>query len=183
MTPWDETYRPQDLSHYLSATERATKIIDQWGFQCACALCSASPQAVKASDRRLNRIKTLETALDDISDGRLASSSSAEKLIALYEEERLHANIAIAYRYAAYEYSYEGNMTMAKKYAALAKEGYEVWQGNKSRTAGDMAFLFEETHVHPTWKRFNFNKGADSQVRGIMPEDSFSTADFGHMDF
>ena len=129
------------MSQDLSSKERAKNLHDQWGFTCNCALCRASSEEREASDRRLSRMAVLEAALENTDLNRMATSASADELVRLYRAEQLHVPIAKAYRYAAFQYGYEGNENMMRRYATMAEEAYAIWEGPGSQNAAEMAQL------------------------------------------
>lgn len=92
-----------------------------WGFKCTCNLCSGTEIEVEASDERLKRILELQTILADIS-GSAATTSAAEELILLYEEEHLHAARATGHKLAALAYNAVGDVKTARRHAEIALE-------------------------------------------------------------
>lgn len=65
---------------------------------------------------------SLHSALADWSPESQAMPAMAEKLIELYEEEKLHAAVATGYMFASLAYNAIGDTKKARKYAARALE-------------------------------------------------------------
>lgn len=72
----------------MTSAERRQRLLTRFGFLCTCSLCSSSPQAIEASDRRLRRIKALDDSLLRVTDVRRAKAD-ARTLLSLYQEEGL----------------------------------------------------------------------------------------------
>src|ERR1700744_1869388 len=111
-----------DLSPNMQYEERSSRTKAQWGFNCSCSLCHSPSWVHDASDERVALIDELELELNDLSPTRNASTSTAELLISLHEQERLDGVIGDAYMYAAFQDAYLGNKRWVQKYAALAAE-------------------------------------------------------------
>ena len=101
-------------------------------FTCTCRRCTDS-----GSDATLDRIKTLESQLNDWSPTSSASSASlavAEELLALYRQQGLEGFMDMAYGFAALAYSAVGDKEKALGYAEKAQEAIVmkdgVWTAN-----------------------------------------------------
>jgi hypothetical protein len=108
---------------------RKQQLDKQWGFNCTCKLCTASPKAVKASDVRLARIQRIIADLNVSIGERKPDPEKAELLVKLHEQERLWGPMAGAQMYAAMEFELAGNMDKAKFWAAKARDGLKLWSG------------------------------------------------------
>ncbi|OCL02486.1 SET domain-containing protein, partial [Glonium stellatum] len=139
---------PRDARHsYLQA---------HWGFTCACSLCTASHQAIAASDSRLNEISNIKAQLRNTPPRSTASLheilSLVQKLIELYDEERLIVPKAPYYEIAAYTCSQLGNKTCVQRNAELAADHWRVLAGEKSWEVTRMLGLGGNPKAHPSWR-------------------------------
>jgi hypothetical protein len=75
----------------------------------------------------------------------------AETLISLYEQERLHAPIAMAYTYAALAHNAVGHEQQAIKYAALSVETGSLNSGPEYSDVQAMKELIEDPRSHWSW--------------------------------
>jgi len=114
-------------------------------------LCTQHEHLIYESDRRLQLIAELEQHLDDWSKESTATPEMAERLISLYEQERLHAPIALAYVYAALAYNAVGQAQLAMKHAALAIEMTMLNSGPGFSDVGAMQALLENPKGHWSW--------------------------------
>jgi hypothetical protein len=117
--------------------ERQSALSNYWGFTCGCSLCSSSATHTHASDARIRRIIHLQSALADWSRESVGSPSTAEKLIALYEEEGIHAAKGTGHMFAALAYNAIGDTNMGRKHAEKALEAGLVNNGHISGEQGD----------------------------------------------
>lgn len=72
----------------------------------------------------------------------------AEKLLYLYEEERVHAAKGTGHMFAALAYNAVGDVSRAKKHARLAVEAGMVSAGEKEADIGEMTALRENPSGH-----------------------------------
>ena len=107
---------------------------------------------MRESDRRLELIAELEKHLEDWSDESPATPEMAERLVSLYEQERLYAPIAVAYVYAALAYNAVGSEQLAMKHAALAVEATMLNSGPDFSDVDSMRELMEKPKSHWSWK-------------------------------
>jgi hypothetical protein len=159
--PYQPPLTPADLSPNMQYEERSTRTKAQWGFNCSCSLCHSPSWVHDASDERVSLIDELELELNDLSEGRNASTSTAELLISLHEQERLDGVIGDAYMYAAFEYAYVGNKRKVQQYAALAVEHMIVWRGTFHQYYQAMIRLMTEPEKEKSWKYFEKVKKGD----------------------
>lgn len=75
---------------------------------------------VEASNERLEQIGEMTDHLDE--EGVIGTSDLAMALIEMYKQERLHAPLSNAYKYAALAFCAEKSRWNAIKYARLAVE-------------------------------------------------------------
>jgi hypothetical protein len=118
-----------DLPPYANSTMRKEILRKQWGFECTCKLCTASPKAKKASDVRLARIEKIIEDLNISLDHRAKDPEKAELLVKLHEQEKLWGPLAGAQMYAALENDIAGRKERAKFWAAKALHGLKLWSG------------------------------------------------------
>lgn len=131
---------------------RQQHILQSWGFKCACPHCSMSEGGVKESDARLYEIDEIEAELGDFSS-RKASLKMVQRLLRLYELERLDAKIHGAYVLAALNYNLFGDAKNAKKYAELAVQAGVVEFGPDAEDVKAMRALAANPRQHFTWRR------------------------------
>ncbi|KAI0596285.1 hypothetical protein F4775DRAFT_585073 [Biscogniauxia sp. FL1348] len=120
------------------------------GFSCSCSLCSAPPKEADASDARLRSIKRIEDELGDFGS-QLASPALIEKLVALYERERLAFKMSGAYTLAALNYNLLGLAEPAQRYAKLAVEAGRLENGPDASDVREMQELSDDPTAHWTW--------------------------------
>lgn len=133
----------------------------QWGFECACAHCTAGARRTAESDARIERIRALRAQLRDGSAGSAATPRAAEQLVALYGDEGLaDTRAAEAYYGAAVEWSGAGDAGRARRFAALclgSRRG--AAEGDAVRPfMDDMRALAREPEGHWSW-RFRVREG------------------------
>lgn len=143
---------------YLSAFEpraaRQHRAKLAWGFECSCSQCALPAPLAKKSDNRLAEIVAIEAKLSDITTGkREVTPKLLKRLVRLYEEERLDANLAGAYTLIALNYNMLGDDKNAAKFARLAKEALLIENGDGSGDVGAMEALARNPREHFTWRR------------------------------
>jgi hypothetical protein len=167
---WDE----ETLSHYVHATQtihpgeeitityinneksrskRMANLKRNWGFDCSCSSCSAHPVFTVESDERIAQIADLATALDDWTAASTATPEMAEALISLYQQERLHASLGLAYKYAAETYSSFGDKYTAVKYARLSAEHTYLDKGFRDSDVREMRNMAKNPETTWSWKK------------------------------
>ena len=155
-----------DLAPNMQYEERASRTRAQWGFNCSCSLCHSPSWVHDASDDRVALIDELELELNDLSEGRNASTSTAELLVSLHKQERLDGVIGDAYMYAAFEYAYIGDKRKVQQYAALAVEHMIVWRGTFHQYYQAMIRLMLAPEKEKSWKYFEKVKRVSPLVSG-----------------
>ena len=109
---------------YVSPLERAAKRQEflgrAFGFVCTCKRCRSSHE----SDGALREIEQLQDRLQKSwSAGNVQEpENDVDRLIELYEEQRLHGYLDVAYGHAALTHKAKGNMSKAKEFAVRARE-------------------------------------------------------------
>jgi hypothetical protein len=157
---------PPDLAPNMPYEERTSRTKTQWGFNCSCSLCHSPSWVHDASDERVALIDELELELNDLGPNRTASTSTAELLISLHEQERLDGVIGDAYMYASFEYAYIGDKRMVQKYAALAVEHMMVWRGSFHQYYQAMVRLMMLPEKEKSWKYFEKVKKGEVEPFG-----------------
>lgn len=173
---WDQA----TLTHYVHATRailpgeeltitytnnernrhtRVDQLKRNWGFDCACAACTAHPHLVSESDARLHQISDLAAILDDWTATSRATPDVALAMVSLYEQERLWANLATAYKYAAETYASFGDRWGAIKYARLGVEMGMLNRGWGDRDVKEMRNMADRPEMSWSWgKRVGLGK-------------------------
>lgn len=131
---------------------RQQHILGSWGFKCTCQHCSMSEEGIRASDARLYEIDELEAELGDFTSSKV-SVEMIERLLELYEKERLDAKVHGAYVLAALNYNLFGDAKKAKKFADLAVEAGIVEYGQNAEDVEAMRDLARDPERHFTWKK------------------------------
>jgi hypothetical protein len=142
-----------DIDPLQTREERQAAIKLSWGFQCTCPLCTLPESLSQASDRRISAITELESKLlssfsrsknttaEETSQNREKETEIAELIISLYEQERVTAHIADAFRYAARAYKRAGKHWEALKWGYKAEESGLIYEGPESTKARMMRGL------------------------------------------
>ncbi|KAK8114523.1 HET domain containing protein [Apiospora kogelbergensis] len=138
------------LDSFRARSVRQARARASWGFSCGCPQCSLPEAEAEASDSRLFSIYQLENQLTDLKNVNV-STSTIEKLIALYKGERLDHKIADAYTLAALNYNTFGVEAMAKTYAKLSLEQGLFEHGPDSADMEVMQILATDPRSHWTW--------------------------------
>jgi hypothetical protein len=167
---WDES----TMSHYVHAirdimpgeeitityvdneqerAKRVRKLERNWGFQCGCSSCTAHPQMVHESDTRLHQIHALSKILDDWTATSGATPEVAELLISLYQQERLDASLATAYKHAAEVYSSFGRKYEAIRYARLSTEMSILDKGFADGDVREMRKMSSKPEMSWSWNK------------------------------
>jgi hypothetical protein len=174
---WDE----ETLTHYVHAmrtiqpgeeitisyidseknsAHRLRRLERNWGFKCSCSACTAHPTLVAESDARLQQITELIEKLNDWTPNSSATPEMAEAVISMYDQERLWAYQATAYKHAAEAYSSFGKKYEAIKYARLAAEFAILDKGFNDRDVKEMMKMAKEPELTWSWnKRVGLKRG------------------------
>ncbi|KAI1779204.1 SET domain-containing protein [Hypoxylon cercidicola] len=127
------SYTPLNL-----LSEQRQDLIQEWGFNCSCSLCS-SPDESKASDHRRGRIQDLLGELDRPEvRNHAAVQERVNEILDLCEKEALAAQVGDFYTIVAEVYSSMGDVDLARKYGELALKELKHFAGydhERTRTA------------------------------------------------
>ncbi|KAH4926535.1 hypothetical protein HBI23_155750 [Parastagonospora nodorum] len=132
---------------------RNTRLKKNWGFDCGCSACTAHPAVFAESDSRLYQITDLALMLDDWTSESSATTEVAELLVTLYQQERLDASLATAYKYAAETYSSFGKKWEAVKYARLSVEMSMIDKGFRHADTKEMKKMVESPEMTWSWNK------------------------------
>ena len=130
---------------------RVKSLEANFGFTCACPLCTANDTAIMESNDHLSEIKALKSVLPtDVKETpellRLLTS-----LVALLKEEGLVAQLPMYEEMMAYTWSSFGKEDRAKYWAGEAQKHWAIVAGRESweqRRCGD---LERNVTAHETW--------------------------------
>ncbi|KAF8854581.1 SET domain-containing protein [Acephala macrosclerotiorum] len=136
---------------------RRAAIKRSWGFECSCSLCSQGGEFVRESNRRIVKINELLKSfgeLDEDVKGKKTVGGTpemAELLVGLYDQERLYASVADAYRVAALAYSARGMEWKAVMWGMRAVEAGLIHDGPRGDGVLDMKRLLSDPRKHWSW--------------------------------
>ena len=133
-----------DIDPLHSREERQEATKRSWGFECTCSHCSHTADLSRESDNRLKVIHKLEEQLSSNQTLPEGSQEMAAYLVSLYEQERLDAHIADAWRLAAKVYQRMGRKWEALRWANKALEGFIVNEGPRSAQVVEIRMLIRE---------------------------------------
>ncbi|EFQ89467.1 hypothetical protein CFE70_003182 [Pyrenophora teres f. teres 0-1] len=122
-----------------------------FGFTCACPLCTADETAIEKSNDRLSEIKALKSALPTDVKETPELLRLVTHLVSLLEEEGLVAQLPQYEEMMAYTWSSYGKEDRAKYWAGRAQKHWEIVAGRESweqRRCGD---LERNVTAHQTW--------------------------------
>ncbi|TLS25702.1 hypothetical protein PpBr36_07286 [Pyricularia pennisetigena] len=123
---------------------RQSTLQQRWGFKCTCALCSASPGAVAASDaRRTRAASVLESITAAVEAGRLLDAIGlGEQLVDISAREGLASGLAVHYEVLTRLHVGVGDLEGAGGYARRALEEMRVFGGSEAYRSFDELDLF-----------------------------------------
>ncbi|KAJ4376394.1 hypothetical protein N0V83_001677 [Neocucurbitaria cava] len=133
--------------------KRMKKLERNWGFRCSCSSCTAHPALTAESDSRLHQIAALLDMLNDWTPASSATPEAVELLVTLYEQERLHANLATAYKHAAEVYSSFGRKFEAIRYARLSTELSMLDKGFADEDVREMRNMSKNPEMSWSWNK------------------------------
>jgi len=122
-------------------------MLKPWGFQCACSMCSASPQEIALSDDRRERLfeihATLTAAAQESSLGRERIDVIVREASALIELEGLHPLIEYIFVFAR-AYMSINEVALARRYIELAEAKLALYEGEENSNPEAMQMLWAE---------------------------------------
>lgn len=132
--------------------QRQHSLLHNWGFRCTCALCTAPPEELLASDRRRERIGYIRQEIVELVHDRQFEKaiSLSKEMIDLVLKEELVAHLAEHYEVLARLYYAARDRANTEKYARLAiadlqRYGGEELYGNTIEELKDMLLGLEAT--------------------------------------
>lgn len=131
---------------------RQHQLKSHWGFGCTCKHCTADPDLIAGSDRRVGEIHGLWKDLDDYSPASSGSTDKAERLLELYHLEHLDTRLHEAHYRAAIEWNGVGNSASAIKAARRCLDRGELMRGPGVPFARNMRELIQDPHKHWSWR-------------------------------
>ncbi|KAI1074741.1 SET domain-containing protein [Whalleya microplaca] len=138
------------LDSFQTRALRQERTQSAFGFSCRCLQCNMPRDQVERSDMRLVSILHIENELSDI-NSQASSPTLIERLLSLYDEERLNFKIAGAYTLAALNYNMFNQKEMALKYAKLAVEAGLLEHGPNAPDVQAMRVLYANPEGHWSW--------------------------------
>ncbi len=124
-------FQSLDTDFGLTRSERQARLQQNWGFRCACALCSAPAANITASDGRRLRIRTLQEELKQQLQNKAFRGAIRlnHELLGLLAEEQLIPHLGEHYHVMARLYLAARDTQNVKKYSLLALEDLEAYGG------------------------------------------------------
>lgn len=129
--------------------ERRSILSSTWGFDCSCSLCTQHSSLTSESDTRIAQILGLSEDIEE--DAAKASTEAAMALVALLQQERLHAWLSGAYTMAALAFSGVGEKWNTIRYARVAIEVGMLDNGFDDEDVVVMRELAKEPEKHWSW--------------------------------
>ncbi|WQF81251.1 Putative SET domain-containing protein [Colletotrichum destructivum] len=145
--PGEEVSISYSMLNMLSDDRKRT--LQEWGFNCTCALCGSPAADIAASDARRARLQQILARLtDDTATGPSLSAAAIGELTAemdgVVEREGLAAQAGEFYGMVARAYARAGEAGAGARYARMAVEGMERFAGyDDERTAAARGLLGE----------------------------------------
>ncbi|KAF2264739.1 SET domain-containing protein [Lojkania enalia] len=134
---------------------RREAIEENWSFTCNCALCTAPPEEITASNARLARIEEIKGQLPTDVTKVPHLIGWLPELIDLMNEEGLIVDRPQYEEILAYAWNAIGDEQRAKQWAGRAKLGWEILAGKDSWEVRRTRQLEENPKWHPSWKMYN----------------------------
>ncbi|EMD65215.1 hypothetical protein COCSADRAFT_160188 [Bipolaris sorokiniana ND90Pr] len=143
---------------------RVRSLEANFGFTCACPLCTASDEEIMASNDRLSEIKALKSVLPSDPEEADRTLEILPSLVEQLEKEDLIAELPSYEETLAYTWSMFGEEEKAKYWAGKAQKHWAIVAGKESweqRRCGDME---QDVKGHKTWRTW----------KGLQEEDEES---------
>ncbi|KAL5895516.1 hypothetical protein ACKVWC_000735 [Pyricularia oryzae] len=134
----------QDAEFGMTYQSRQSTLLHRWGFKCTCALCSAPPSAVAASDARRTRAMSVRDGiLAAVEAGELREAIELGKqLVDISAREGLASGLGDHYEVLARLHAAVGDLQGAGAYARRALEEMSVFGGSEAYGSFDELDLF-----------------------------------------
>ncbi|KAH9435614.1 hypothetical protein MCOR02_004536 [Pyricularia oryzae] len=128
----------------MTYQSRQSTLLHRWGFKCTCALCSAPPSAVAASDARRTRAMSVRDGiLAAVEAGELREAIELGKqLVDISAREGLASGLGDHYEVLARLHAAVGDLQGAGAYARRALEEMSVFGGSEAYGSFDELDLF-----------------------------------------
>ncbi|OBR03475.1 A/G-specific adenine glycosylase [Colletotrichum higginsianum IMI 349063] len=144
--PGEEVSISYSMLNMLSDDRKRT--LQEWGFNCTCALCGSPAADIAASDARRARLQQILARLTDETATGPSSAAAIGELTAemdgVVEREGLAAQAGEFYGMVARAYARAGEAGAGARYARMAVEGMERFAGyDDERTAAARGLLGE----------------------------------------
>jgi len=134
------------------ARKRRTKSIKaNLNFTCLCSLCTASDDAIEASNDRLSEIKALKSVLPTDPADSPQLLGLLPNLIKAFDDEDLHTETPMYEEILAYTWSSFGIEDRARYWAGRARKHWGVLLGKESWESKRCGDLEENVRAHATW--------------------------------
>ncbi|OTA96847.1 hypothetical protein M434DRAFT_49351, partial [Hypoxylon sp. CO27-5] len=126
-----QSYVPLGLSY-----EDRKEDLKNWGFSCACSLCTASKSERSASDKRRARLQHIYHELNEGATGKAELTADtiyglADEMESLVREEKLEAQLLVHYGAVARAYMRAGKLEEARKYVELCEDLWVRYAGEE----------------------------------------------------
>ena len=142
--------------------KRQAHLKEHWNFECKCALCTATGDALALSEDRRELIASAKARLRQRIDNPKYVYRAATQLVQLYEEEGLVAPRATANEIAAYAAAMIGEENETRRFANSAKRYWRILSGRDSPEVQRMDELRRDPTGHPSWKaQMNVGEGPE----------------------
>jgi hypothetical protein len=125
---------------------------DHWGFECNCALCSATADVISTSDNRIKKINELKERLSKGSRNHKIQLAIIAKLLRLFDEEGLVIPKAKYCEIATYAANQMGDEKQAISYGERARFYWTIMAGPQSWEVQRIEELLRDPKAHPSWR-------------------------------
>ena len=130
---------------------RVKSLEANFGFTCACPLCTANDTAIMESNDRLSEIKALKSALPTDVKETPELLRLVVNLVTLLMDEGLVAQLPMYEEMMAYTWSSFGREDRAKYYAGEAQKHWAIVAGRESWEQRRCGELEKDVKAHKTW--------------------------------
>jgi len=127
--------------------EARHQALRDWGFTCACQLCSASSDLVELSDKRRVRMWEICRALEDEDDiSKEGIASLAKELFYLVDQEQVWPQLVAHYEIVARAYMRIGALVDAKRFVSRTEKTWIEYGGVKHDNVEGIKTLRRDLH-------------------------------------